>query len=109
LRFRSPAFIGALVFVTMLAAIAYGMASGGFIEELGTLLDTPWARVTLIDLFLGFLVVGAWIGWREQSVLRALPWWIGLALTGNLAAGLYVFLAARRAMSVEELLLGRRA
>jgi hypothetical protein len=92
----------------MVVAIAYGIASGGFVEELRALLDTPWARVTLIDLFLGFIIFAAWIGWREQSMLRSLPWWIALALTGNLAAGIYLFVAARKAAGVEELLLGSR-
>ena len=77
-------------------------------EELRALLDTPWARVTLIDLFLGFLIFGAWIGWRERSLRRSLPWWIALALTGNLAAGIYLVVAAWNADSTEELLLGNR-
>ena len=108
MRFRTPAIIGTLVTLVMAAAIAYGMASGGFVEELRALLDTPWARVTLIDLFLGFLVFGAWIGWREKSTLRAVPWWIALALTGNLAAGIYLVVAAWNSGSTEELLLGNR-
>lgn len=109
MRTRSWMALGGLVTIAMASAIAYGMASGGFADELRALLDTPWARVTLIDLFLGFIIIGAWIGWREQSLLRAIPWWIALAFTGNLAAGIYLFVKARKSSSVEELLLGNRA
>jgi hypothetical protein len=108
-RVRSTLILGGLVTLTMAAAIVYGIASGGFVNELRDLLDAPWGRVTLIDLFLGFVIFGAWIGWREQSVVRSAPWWIALALTGNLAAGFYLFLAARKSASVEEFLLGNRA
>jgi hypothetical protein len=100
--------LGGLVTIAMASAIGYGMASGGFAEELGSLLDTPWARVTLIDLYLGFIIIGAWIGWRERSVVKVIPWWIALLLTGNLAAGIYLFIAGWRASSVEEFLLGNR-
>jgi len=91
----------------MVAAIAYGMASGGFVDGLRTVLGDPWGRVTMIDLGVGLLLIGAWIRLREGSVRKAGPWWLALVFTGNLAAGFYLVLAARKSRSIEELLTAR--
>jgi hypothetical protein len=101
--------LGGIVAGTMLAAIAYGMASGGFVDGLRTVLGDPWGRVTMIDLGVGFLLFGAWIRLREGTTRRAAPWWVVLVLTGNLVAGIYVVLAARQAGSMAELLTGQPA
>jgi hypothetical protein len=92
----------------MLAAIAYGMAAGGFMDGLRLVAGDPWGRVTLVDLGLGLLVAGAWIGWREASIARAAPWWLALILTGNLALGIYLIWAARSSENVHRLLIGTR-
>jgi hypothetical protein len=92
----------------MLAAIAYGMAAGGFMDGLRLVAGDPWGRVTLVDLGLGLLVAGAWIGWREASIARAAPWWLALILTGNLALGIYLIWAARSSENVQGFLNGTR-
>lgn len=91
----------------MVVAIGYGMASGGFVDGLRTVLGDPWGRVTMVDLAAGLVLVAAWIAWREGSMRKALPWWVLLVLTGNLATGIYVIKAAREATGVEEFLVGR--
>ena len=93
----------------MAAAIVYGIASGGFVEGVRTVLENPWGRVTLVDLVVGFVLAGAWLGWREQSVAKSVPWWIAMVVTGNLALGIYVIRAAWTSMSIRELLLGNRS
>ena len=103
---RTPRVIGWTVALTMLAAIAYGVANGGFVDGLRTVLNDPWGQVTMVDLVLGFLLFGAWIRLREGSTVRSLPWWVALTLTGNLAAGIYVINASRRADNLSELMLG---
>ena len=105
---RTPLVIGGIAALTMIVAIASGMASGGFVEGLRTVAGDPWGRVTLADLASGLLVAGAWIGWREASIARAAPWWIALVLTGNLALGVYLVRAARSSDSMHQLLLGTR-
>ena len=105
---RTPLVIGGIAALTMIVAIAYGMASGGFVEGLRTVAGDPWGRVTLADLASGLLVAGAWIGWREASIARAAPWWIALILTGNLALGVYLIRAARSSHSMQEFLVGTR-
>jgi len=105
---RTARAIGPVVAITMIAAIAYGMASGGFVEGLRVVAGDAWGRVTLADLASGLLVAGAWIGWREASVARAAPWWLGLILTGNLALGIYLIRSARSSQNVQQLLVGER-
>ena len=105
---RLPLLVGGIAALIMIIAIAYGMASGGFVEGLRTVAGDPWGRVTLADLASGLLVAGAWIGWREASLARAAPWWIALILTGNLALGVYLVRAARSSAGMHELLLGTR-
>ncbi|NNC91952.1 MAG: hypothetical protein HKN80_05630, partial [Acidimicrobiia bacterium] len=62
--------------------------------------------VTLVDLAVGLLAVGAWIAFREGSIGRAFPWWVALVLTGNLATGVYLIRAGMRSSSTREVLLG---
>lgn len=104
---RPARILGWIVAGAMAAAIAYGMVSGGFVDGLQTVLGDPWGRVTMIDLGVGLLLVGAWIRLREGSTRAAAPWWLALFFTGNLAAGVYVLVAARKSESIGELLTGQ--
>ena len=105
---RLARMIGSAVIGAMVIAIIYGVASGEFVDELEAIVAAPWGRVTLIDLGAGLLIIGAWIAWREGSAAKALPWWLAMVVTGNLASGVYVVKAAWSADSVEAFLLGRR-
>ena len=92
----------------MAATIVYGFAAGDFGDEGSAILDLAWGRVSLIDLYLGFVLFGGWILLREPSV-RAVPWLVALAVLGNLAAAIYAYLAARNADTVEGFLIGDRS
>ena len=96
------------VVAAMIAAIAYGFAAGSFSEEGSSILGLAWGKVTLIDLYLGFAMFGAWIAFRERDIPRVAGWWVALAVLGNLTAGIYLAMAASRADSVEEMLVGSR-
>ncbi len=94
--------------VLMAIAIAVAAVRGDFGAEGSVLLDLAWGRVTLVDLYVGILLVSVWVWWREASAPRALAW-IGLFIvTGNLGVAWYVAQTARRAGSVMELLGGTR-
>jgi hypothetical protein len=99
----------AVVVGGMLAAILGGFTTGDFASEGALLLDLVWGRVTLIDIYLAFLVGWAWIAVRERSLATRLSWLAAVLVTGSLALGVYLLGAAWRARSVEELLLGSRA
>jgi hypothetical protein len=84
---RSVGWAGVIV---MVAALVYGFTAGEFGTEGSAILDLAWGRVTLIDLYAGLALIGAWIVWREGSLLRALPWLVGMVFLGSLAAAAYV-------------------
>ena len=94
------------VLVIMVAAIAYGFASGGFGDDASAMWALPWGRVALIDLYAGFLIFGAWIAYRETSVVRTALWWVALVTLGNLTAGAYLAWAAFKSRNTTELLVG---
>lgn len=79
--------------IVMTGALIFGFSSGDFGAEGSAILDLAWGKVTLIDLYVGLFLIGTWIVWRERSVLRALPWLIGMVFLGSLAAAAYVVFA----------------
>jgi hypothetical protein len=95
--------IGALV---MAATIAWGFATASFTEEGAALLDLAWGRVTLIDIYLAFLLVWGWIAWRERSAVRAMVWLAATIVLGSLALFGYAFLASLRAGTPVAFLVG---
>lgn len=97
-----------VVVAAMVAAIGYAFTTGSFGDEGSTIVGLAWGKVTLIDLYLGFAMFGAWVAFREKSIPRTAGWWIALAVLGNLTAGIYLAMAATRANSVDEVLLGSR-
>jgi hypothetical protein len=94
--------------LAMAVAIAWGFAAASFTEEGAALLDLTWGRVTLIDIYLAFLLVWGWIAWRERSPLRAAVWLAATVVLGSLALFGYAFVASLRASDPLDLLLGPR-
>lgn len=82
--------------VVMAAAIAYGFIAGDLWGEAQVLLKYPWFHVSMIDLYVGFLLFAGWIAFRERSVPATIVWIISLMLLGNLIACAYALLALVR-------------
>lgn len=106
---RTPRVLSAAAVVVMVAAIAYGIASGELTAEGRAIWGLAWGKVSLIDLYVGLALFGAWIGLRERRPARVAGWWLALAVTGNLGAALYLVVASFTSSTVEEMLLGARA
>ena len=102
---RVISVIGAVV---MAAAIAVGFVTGDFSLEGGEILGLAWGRVTLIDLYVGLTLFGAWVAFRERSWVTTILWWLLLVGLGNLAASLYLAIAAFKSSDLRELMLGPR-
>ena len=85
--------VGWLGVAAMVGALIYGFTVGDFGSEGSQILDLAWGRVTLIDLYTGLFLIGAWIAWRERSVVRALPWLVSMVFLGSLGAAAYVVYA----------------
>ncbi len=95
--------------VAMAATIVWGFAAGDFAADGAALLDLVWGRVTMIDLYLAFGAVWAWIAWREGTVGAAVLWAVLVAGLGSLAIWGYVAWRAWGSTDVPHLLLGRHA
>lgn len=80
----------------MLSGLIYGLAYGNFIEDGKNLLKNPWGLVTLIDLYVGFLLFIGWIWIREDQLLAKLGWTVAILMTGNILACIYCFVAIAR-------------
>lgn len=109
LHVTSIRILGLAVSVAMVVAIVFGLSEGGFFADGSQIWGLPWGRVTLVDLYLGLAIFGAWIGVRERSRTAKAIWWASLIVLGNLAAGIYLSVAAFTARDARALLLGVRA
>lgn len=109
-RWLLPAVRALAAFGTaaMLATILAAFSVASFTDEGASLLALAWGRVTLIDLYLALVLGWVWIAWRERSAGRALLWAVATVVTGSLALFVYLLVAALRARTTLELLVGSR-
>jgi hypothetical protein len=77
------------------AVLLYAFTQGDFAAEGARLLAMPWGLVSLVDLYVGFILFSGWIIYREASLVRALVWVIFVMVLGFFTASLYAFLALR--------------
>lgn len=103
---RVLSVVGVLV---MAYAIGMGFVAGDFSEEGSAIVALAWGKVTLIDLYTGLAFFGAWVAFREKNAIAIAAWWVGLVVLGNLAAAIYLAIAAFRVDTPTKLLLGHRA
>lgn len=84
------ALLGVLAMTTVLV---YGFTVGDFNAEGSQLLSMPWGIVSLVDLYVGFILFSGWIVYREQSFLRSAIWVVLMMVLGFFTASLYTFIA----------------
>jgi hypothetical protein len=84
------AFLGLLA---MTAVLVYGFVAGDFAKEGKQLLSMPWGIVSLVDLYVGFVLFSGWIIYREKSVLRSAVWVALMMVLGFWAGSLYTLIA----------------
>jgi hypothetical protein len=87
---KAVAFLGALA---MASALIYGFTVGDFGAEGQVLLSMPWGIVSLVDVYVGFILFSGWIIYREKSLLRSVVWVASVMILGNFTASLYVLIA----------------
>ena len=100
---RLISLAAALGIASLLALIALSSVHMSLMAGLRATVDTRWGVTTMVDLYLGLLVVAGWIAYRERSIPRTLAWFVGLCLLGNLITLVYLLIASLRARSVEDL------
>lgn len=80
----------------MLITFIYGFVYGDFWGEGSLLLSLAWGQVSLIDVYIGFGIVSAWVAYREVHMAPSLLWIIGIMLLGNFLACAYIWLQLER-------------
>ena len=93
---KTAKVISFLGILAMGATLIYGFTVGDFLGEGSQLLSMPWGIVSLVDLYVGFILFSMWIIYREQTLPIAILWTIAMMVLGFFTGSLYVFLALQK-------------
>ena len=85
--------IALLGLLAMTVVLVYGFTVGDFAEEGKQLLSMPWGIVSLVDLYVGFVLFSGWIVYREESAVRSVVWVVLMMVLGFWTASLYTLIA----------------
>lgn len=85
--------IALLGLLAMTAILIYGFTAGNFAEEGKQLLAMPWGIVSLVDLYVGFVLFSGWIIYREKSAARSVVWVVLMMVLGFWTGSLYTLIA----------------
>jgi hypothetical protein len=83
-------FLGVLA---MGSALIYAFVEGDFGSEGGQITSMPWGIVSLVDLYVGFVLFSMWIIYREPVLWQAVVWVILLMVLGFFIGALYALVA----------------
>ena len=92
---RLAMLVSGLGAAAMAAVLIYGFTVGDFAGEGSRLLSMPWGIVSLVDLYVGFILFSGWIVYREASPAKTTAWIVAVMVLGFFAASVYAFLALR--------------
>jgi len=88
--------ISFLGMVAMMAVLFFGFTQGDFGKDGGELLRNPWGIVSLVDLYVGFILFSLWIYYRERYLVSKVVWIVAMMVFGFLTASVYVLWALLR-------------
>ena len=77
----------------MTGILIFAFTQGNFSEEGKKLLSLPWGIVSLVDLYVGFILFSCWIVYREKSLLPSIVWVFLMLVLGFFTGALYTLLA----------------
>ncbi len=80
-------------FFAMGAALLNGFINGDFWADGSKLLANPWGIVSLVDLYVGFILFSMWIVFREKHPVSMVIWVILMMVFGFLTACVYILIA----------------
>ena len=93
---RTAKVISLIATITMGAGIAWALITGNFSEDGAKILSIPWGVVSLIDLYVGFIIFSLWIVYREKSLPSTILWVVLMMTLGFFTGALYVFIALQK-------------
>ncbi len=77
-------------------SIVYGITTGNFTGEGSILLSLLWGKITMIDIYISFLVFTGWIIYRENNLGRSIICFILMMVLGSFTSCLYLYLNFRQ-------------
>ncbi len=86
--------ISILGVLAMTIALASGFINGDFFEDGAKIIANPWGIVSLVDLYVGFVLFSVWIVIRESNALAILVWVILMMILGFFTGAIYMLYAA---------------
>ncbi len=89
-------WVAALGAIAMMVVLAHGFIGGDFATEGRQLLRMPWGRVSLVDLYVGFVLFSCWIVYRDGFSFASILWIAAVMMLGSLAICLYVLVTLQR-------------
>jgi hypothetical protein len=92
----------------LLAAILVASNQDNVLNGLRYVLAEPWGIVTLLDLGIGLMFVGAWIAVLEPRPLCAALWIVALLFLGNAVTLAFILWRTRQADRFVDLFLPSR-
>ena len=90
---RLAKWISGLGVLAMTGILIYGFTVGDFVEDGSQILQNPWGLVSMVDLYVGFILFSGWIAYREKSIVMAVIWIVFMMVLGFFTGSLYAFLA----------------
>jgi len=90
---RIAKLVALLGLLAMTGVLIYGFTVGDFNGEGQVLLSMPWGIVSLVDLYVGFILFSGWIVYREKSLARSVVWVFFMMVLGFFTASLYTLIA----------------
>jgi hypothetical protein len=90
---RIAKIIAALGVLAMGTVLIYAFTQGDFSGEGSVLLSMPWGIVSLVDLYVGFILFSGWIVYREKNVARSAIWIVLMMVLGFFTASVYTLVA----------------
>ncbi len=84
-------WVGVLGTLAMSIVLLNGFINGSFFDDGSALMENPWGIVSLVDLYVGFVIFSLWIIYRESSLFVQIVL-VGLMMIfGFLTASVYLF------------------
>jgi hypothetical protein len=79
--------------LVMITTLTYGFAAGDFWGDGRVLMSVAWGQVTMVDIYVGFVLFCGWVAFREPSRWRAAVWIVLVLTLGNFLTCVYTFAA----------------
>jgi len=85
--------VALLGMLAMGGALLYGFSQGDLGADGRVLFSIPWGIVSLIDVYVGFILFSAWVVFRERHLWVALVWVALIMVLGFFTASVYALVA----------------